>query len=89
VIDANSGLATSGWLGKVQQAGDVAGRKAATDRGNTIFTVNATEAQEFRRRSRQIEVEWVEDMNKRGQDGRKLLDTARALIDKHGKSTRA
>ena len=36
--------------------------------------------------SRQIEVEWVEDMNKRGFDGRKLLDTARALIDKHTKA---
>ena len=29
VIDNNSGLATSGWLGKVQQAGDAAGRQAA------------------------------------------------------------
>lgn len=89
VIDANSGMATSAWLGKVQQAGDAAGRKAAKDRGNTIFTVSPGEAQEFRRRSRQIEVEWVEDMNKRGLDGRKLLDTARALIDKHTRTTKA
>lgn len=89
VIDANSGMATSGWLGKTQQAGDAAGRKAAVDHGNTIFTVPSAEAQEFRRRSRQIEVEWVEDMNKRGFDGRKLLDTARALIDKHTKTTKA
>src|SRR3954463_14975237 len=89
VIDANSGIQTSGWLGKVQQGGDVAGRKAATDRGNTIFTVSANEAQEFRRRSRQIEVEWVEDMSKRGFDGRKLLEGARALIEKHTKSNKA
>jgi TRAP-type C4-dicarboxylate transport system substrate-binding protein len=89
VIDANSGMATSAWLGKVQQAGDAAGRKAAADRGNTIFTVSANDAQEFRRRSRQIEVEWMEDMNKKGFDGRKLLDTARALIDKHTKTTKA
>lgn len=89
VIDANSGLATSGWLGKVQQAGDVAGREAAVKHGNTIFTVSPAEAQEFRRRSRAIEVEWVEDMNKRGYDGRKLLQTARDLIDKHTKSTKA
>jgi TRAP-type C4-dicarboxylate transport system substrate-binding protein len=89
VIDANSGLATSGWLGKVQQAGDVPGRKAATDRGNTIFTVSANDAQEFRRRSREIEVQWVDDMNKRGHDGRKLLDTARSLIDKHTRGTKA
>jgi TRAP-type transport system periplasmic protein len=88
VIDANSGLATSGWLGKVQQAGDIPGRKAAVDHGNTIFTVGASEAQEFRRRSRAIEVEWVDDMKKRGFDGRKLLDTARSLIEKHTKSTK-
>jgi TRAP-type transport system periplasmic protein len=89
VIDKNSGIETSGWLGKVQQAGDAAGRKAAVDHGNTIFTVPAAEAQEFRRRSRSIEVEWVEDMNKRGFDGRKLLDTARALIEKHTKTTKS
>ncbi|MEJ8840354.1 TRAP transporter substrate-binding protein [Ramlibacter sp. AN1133] len=90
VIDANSGMATSAWLGKVQQAGDVPGRKAAVDQpGTSIFTVSAAEAQEFRRRSRQIEVEWVEDMNKRGFEGRKLLDTAKALIDKHTKTTKA
>ncbi|MBC7602069.1 MAG: TRAP transporter substrate-binding protein, partial [Ramlibacter sp.] len=89
VIDANSGMATSGWLGKTQQAGDAAGRKSASDRGNTIFTVGAAEAQEFRRKSRAIEVEWVEDMTKRGFDGRKLLDTARSLIEKHTKTTKA
>jgi TRAP-type C4-dicarboxylate transport system substrate-binding protein len=89
VIDNNSGLATSGWLGKVQQAGDVPGRKAAVDHGNNIFTVSAAEAQEFRRRSRSIEVEWVEDMNKRGFDGRKLVEAARALIEKHTKATKA
>jgi TRAP-type C4-dicarboxylate transport system substrate-binding protein len=89
VIDAKSGVATSGWLGKVQQAGDVPGRKAAVAHGNTIFTVGASEAQEFRRRSRAIEVEWIEDMKKRGFDGRKLLDTARSLIEKHTKTTTA
>jgi TRAP-type transport system periplasmic protein len=88
IIDKNSGMETSGWLGKVQQAGDAAGRKAAVDHGNTIFTVPAAEAQEFRRRSRSIEVEWVDDMNKRGFDGRKLLDTARSLIEKHTKTTK-
>ncbi len=89
VIDNNSGMATSAWLGKVQQGGDVPGRKSASDRNNTIFTVSAADAQNFRRASRAIEIEWVEDMNKRGFDGRKLLDGARALIDKHTKSTKA
>jgi TRAP-type transport system periplasmic protein len=86
IIDDNSGLATSGWLGKTQQAGDTAGRKSASDRNNTIFTVGVEEAQQFRRASRQVEVEWVEDMKKRGFDGQKLLATARSLIDKHTKA---
>jgi TRAP-type transport system periplasmic protein len=83
------GMATSGWLGKTQQAGDAAGRKSASDRNNTIFTVGKEEAQAFRRASRLVEVEWVEDMKKRGFDGQKLLDTARSLIEKHTKTTKA
>ena len=86
VIDANSGLATSAWLGKVQQANDPAGRKAAEAiKDTTIYTIPAAQAQEFRRKARLVEVEWAEDMNKRGFDGKKLLEGARALIDKHGK----
>ena len=89
VIDNNSGMTTSGWLGKTQQGNDGIGRKSASDRGNTIYTVSAAEAQDFRRKSRTVEVEWVEDMNKKGFDGKKLLDTARSLIEKHGKTTKA
>ena len=89
VIDNNSGMATSAWLGKTQQGNDVPGRKSASDRGNTIYTVNAAEAQEFRRKARTVEVEWVEDMGKKGFDGKKLLDTARSLIEKHTKTTKA
>lgn len=89
VIDANSGMETSGWLGKVQQGNDAVGRKAAVDRKNTIHTISAADAQEFKRKARLVEVEWVEDMNKRGFDGKKLLDTARSLIEKHGKTASA
>ena len=89
VIDNNSGMATSAWLGKVQQGNDGIGRKSASDRGNTIYTVSPVEAQEFRRKSRTVEVEWVEDMNKKGFDGKKMLDTARSLIEKHTKTTKA
>ena len=86
IIDDNSGIDTSGWLGKVQQENDVPGRAAAVERKNSIFTVGAEEAQNFRRKSRTLEVEWVQDMNKRGYDGTKLLDGARALIEKHTKA---
>ena len=51
--------------------------------------MSAAEAQEFRRKSRTVEVEWVEDMNKKGFDGKKLLDAARSLIEKHTRTTKA
>ena len=89
VIDNNSGMATSAWLGKTQQGNDVPGRKTASDRGNSIYTVNAAEAQDFRRKARTVEVEWVEDMNKKGFDGKKLLDSARSLIEKHRQTGKA
>lgn len=89
VIDNNSGLATSAWLGKTQQGNDPVGRKSATDRSNNIFTIDVAEAQQFRRMSRLVEVEWMEDMKKRGFDGYKLLETARNLIEKHGKTGKA
>ena len=88
IIDNNSGMETSAWLGKAQQAGDVAGRKSASDRNNKIYTIKPAEALNFRNKSKAIELEWVEDMNKRGFDGKKLLDGAKALIEKHTKTTK-
>jgi TRAP-type C4-dicarboxylate transport system substrate-binding protein len=85
VIDNNSGLATSGWLGKTQKSNDPVGRKTATDRGNTVFTITPADTQEFKRKAAVVEVEWMADMDKRGFNGRQLRDTARALIEKHGK----
>ncbi len=86
VIDNNSGMATSAWLGKTQQGNDVPSRKIAADRGNTIYSITPADAAEFEKRSSQVDDEWVADMNKRGYDGKKLLETAKALIVKHGKS---
>jgi TRAP-type C4-dicarboxylate transport system substrate-binding protein len=84
VIDNNSGLATSAWLGKTQQANDPLGRKVAIDRGNTINVINSTNAQEFKRKAALVETEWVADMNQRGLEGSKLREAARSLIEEHG-----
>ena len=86
VIDASSGLATSALLGRTQQGNDPSGRKSATDRGNTVHTYSAAETQEFIKLSGAIDDEWVADMDKRGFKGRALLDSAKALIAKHGRA---
>jgi TRAP-type C4-dicarboxylate transport system substrate-binding protein len=85
VIDANSGLATSAWLGKTQQGNDAVGRKPAVERGNTLYTFPASERENFIKLSSHVDEEWVADMDKRGFKGKALLDTAKALIAKHGK----
>ena len=83
VIDANSGADTSAWLGKTQQGNDAVGRKAAVDRGNTIYQFTAEQRNEFVKLSAQIDDEWVADMDKRGHKGAQLLSTARSLIAKY------
>jgi TRAP-type C4-dicarboxylate transport system substrate-binding protein len=85
VIDANSGAATSAWLGKTQQGNDPNGKKAAQDRGNTLYTFTTEQTNEFIKLSAAIDDEWVADMDKRGFKGRALLDAARSLIAKHGR----
>ena len=86
VIDANSGLATSAWLGKTQQSNDPNGRKAAVDRGNSIYQFTPAQREEFVKLSSFVDDEWVADMDKRGFKGKALLDSAKALIAKHGKA---
>jgi TRAP-type C4-dicarboxylate transport system substrate-binding protein len=83
VIDNNSGMATSAWLGKTQESNDPIGRKSATDRKNAIHTFTAAETQEFIQLSAAIDDAWVADMDKRGFKGKALLDSAKALIAKH------
>ncbi|KPF61584.1 C4-dicarboxylate ABC transporter [beta proteobacterium AAP51] len=87
VIDNNSGMAASAFLGRTQQGNDPIGRKTATDRNNTIHTFTAAQTQEFIQLSAAIDDAWVADMDKRGFKGKALLDSAKALIAKHGTRT--
>ena len=83
VIDENSGLATSAWLGKVQQGNDPKGRQAALDHGGIIYTFPSAERDEFIKLSAPVAQEWVADMDKRGFNGKALLASAKSLIAKN------
>ena len=86
VIDDNSGIETSAWLGKVQQGNDVKGRQVTeATKGSVIYTISPEKAEAFRKASAKIDDEWVKEMNGKGFNGQKLLDDARALIKKHTK----
>jgi TRAP-type C4-dicarboxylate transport system substrate-binding protein len=86
VIDNNSGLATSAWCGRTTASTDPNGKKIAQSHGNAVNTITPASAAEFVKVSSQLEDEWVAEMNKLGHDGRKLLDTAKALIATHGRA---
>jgi TRAP-type transport system periplasmic protein len=85
VIDNNSGVETSAFLGRTQQGNDPIGRKSATDRNNTIYTLSVAEAEAFRKASDLIDDEWVKEMNGKGFNGKQLLDSAKQLIQKNTK----
>jgi len=86
VIDSNSGLETSGWLGRVQQAGDAPARKVAVeDRKNKVITIRGAELEGFRKASIQLQDEWAKEMDGKGRPGRQMLEDAKALIQKHSK----
>ena len=85
VIDNNSGAALSRQIGKIWDESQAPGRKAAQDRGNTIITLSAAETDNWIKASAPIYDEWVADMDKRGLNGKALLQDARDLLVKYRK----
>jgi TRAP-type transport system periplasmic protein len=80
IIDNNSGIDTSGWAGRAQQAGDEPGRQAAVDRGNTIVTVEGDALQAWHDAGQTVREQWIAEMNERGHDGAALIEAAERLI---------
>jgi TRAP-type C4-dicarboxylate transport system substrate-binding protein len=83
VIDKNSGAVLSASAGKTWEESKAAGRKPATDRGNTFYTVPASELDNWIKASAPLYDEWVADMDKRGLPGKQMLQDARDLLVKY------
>lgn len=85
VVDANSGAALTGKIGAAWEDVEKPGLDAATKRGNKMLTMPEAEVAKMRKLAEPVTQAWVEEMNKQGKDGAKLLAAAQALIDKYGK----
>lgn len=85
VIDDNSGIETSAWLGKVQQGNDPKGRKTAETPRNTIYTLSPEAARAFRTAAAEVADDWIREMDAKGFQGRELYEGARALIRKYSR----
>ncbi len=82
VIDANSGQALSGQIGKAFLQADQEGKKLTAR--NTTNVIPAAELANWKKAGQPLADTWVADMTAKGQPGKQMLDEARALIAKHG-----
>lgn len=86
VIDKNSGRELSAFLGSTQEGNDVPGRKAFVETpGYTITQIPAAEVDRWKKATDNLDDEWVADMNKRGFNGKVMLEDARALVQRYSK----
>ena len=85
VIDNNSGAAYSQQIGKIWDNSKAAGRKAAQDRANTFYTIPASELDNWVTASAPLYAEWISDMDKKGLNGKQMLQDAKDLLVKYKK----
>ncbi len=83
VIDDNSGMVASKWVGKVMDDGDAPGLEVAKKRGNTIVTLDAAETKRWKEAAQKVQAEWIDEMKAKGIDGKQLVDDVRALVAKY------
>ena len=83
VIDANSGAEASVWAGKVWDSTIAPGRKSATDRGNTVNVLTSVEYARWVKATDTVAQDWVKDVSAKGNDGAKLLDAAKTLLNQY------
>ena len=85
IIDRNSGASLSAFAGKAWDDSQAGNRKPAVDRGNTFYTIPASELDNWVKASANVSEEWVAAMDKAGLPGKQMLDDARASLAKYRK----
>src|SRR3546814_3280453 len=70
VLDANSGLAASKWVGVVMDKGDLPGIEAAKKAGNKMITLDEAEVVRWKAAAAQIGRAHVDEMTAKGSSGR-------------------
>lgn len=81
VIDANSGIETSGWVGRVMHEADAPARAIAVERGNEIITVEGDALNAWRTAAAPVRDSWVAEMSDRGIDGAGLIADLERLLE--------
>ena len=83
VIDANSGQALSGQIGRAFLQADAEGKKLTVK--NTTNVIPSAELAAWKKAGQPLADAWVAEMNAKGQPGAQMLQDARSLIAQHAK----
>lgn len=83
IIDAHSGAELSANAARTMAEFDETGRAAALNAGNEIILLDETEVARWKETAGSVYEDWFTTLEARGIDGPALVETTRALIDKH------
>lgn len=83
VIDQNSGLETSKWMGKTFDSFTAPARKIAVDRHNTFNVLSDAEYQRWVKATANVDDDWMKEADAKGANGKALLNDAKALLKKY------
>lgn len=80
VIDRNSGREFSAFLARTMVEDDAVGKAKLVAAGHAITVLSPGETAKWRQATSRLDDAWVAEQDRRGQDGRKLLEAARELV---------
>ncbi len=83
VIDDNSGGDFSQSIGKIWDNSQAAGRKAAIDHGNTLYTIPGTELDNWVRAAAPLYIGWIAEVQGKGMPAKEMLQEAKGLLAKY------
>jgi len=82
VMDDLSGEDFSALAGKTMEDADAPEREAALDMGNNVIELGPDQIAEWKEAAKNVEANWIAEMNDKGFDGQALVDQAKDLIAK-------
>lgn len=85
IIDANSGVETSAWAGRVQGESDAPSKKLVLERGNKVNVITAAEVAKMKEAGKPIVDNWTKEVSAKFVDGKDLLKVQEKMIAKYVK----
>ncbi|OXR47957.1 C4-dicarboxylate ABC transporter [Pusillimonas sp. T2] len=83
VIDENSGFAYASLAGKAWDRSVPKARQLALDRGNKFNKIEGPELDKWKAAAEKVSNDWVEEVNKKGINGKELIESANQLLIKY------